>query len=175
MKDEKIGFWPNVLVPTLFPLPRCAIVICCTWRDKMNIGEISKATGLPVKTLRYYEEIGLISPSRAPNGYRLYDAKELEQLQFLSQARAMGFPLEECRSLLALLADRSRASRDVHDLAHTRLLEVQKRIADLKALEMRLEEMMARCRDDDNPDCAILDSLSRFGTKITQPDETRRT
>ena len=66
----------------------------------MKIGDVAKACDLSTKTLRYYEEIGLITAERTGNGYRLYSAKQVEQLRFISRARALGFGLESCRGLL---------------------------------------------------------------------------
>ena len=126
----------------------------------MNIGHASDATGLPVKTIRYYEDIGLVSPHRAANGYRDFDAPQIARLRLLAQARLMGFTLEECRTLVALEADPSRHSRDVRDLAEQNLVSVRKKIADLQALETRLTDLISQCHGDEAPDCAILDGLS---------------
>ncbi|MCC5984656.1 MAG: MerR family transcriptional regulator, partial [Rhodobacteraceae bacterium] len=76
----------------------------------MNIGDVSARTGLPAKTIRYYEDIALITPARAANGYRRFGERDLHRLAFLKRARALGFTVEECRQLLALYEDRSRAS-----------------------------------------------------------------
>jgi Cu(I)-responsive transcriptional regulator len=126
----------------------------------MNIGHASNETGLPVKTIRYYEDIGLVSPDRAENGYRDFDAPQIAQLRLLAQARLMGFSLEECRTLLALEADPTRHSRDVRDLAEQNLVSVREKIANLQALEARLTDLISQCHGDEAPDCAILDGLS---------------
>jgi DNA-binding transcriptional MerR regulator len=83
----------------------------------MNIGEAAAAAGLPPKTIRYYEEIGLIRPARDLNGYRAFSDKDVRRLAFLARARALGFSVEECRDLLALWSDRARASADVKRVA----------------------------------------------------------
>ena len=68
----------------------------------MNIGEVAKACGLPVKTVRYYDDIGLISPrQRSTGGYRQYDKTGLSKLIFVRRARAFGFSIEETRELLS--------------------------------------------------------------------------
>ena len=74
----------------------------------MNIGTASEKTGLPAKTIRYYEEIGLLSPERADNGYRDYSANDVHRLRFLQRARGLGFSVEECRQLLSLYGDKNR-------------------------------------------------------------------
>jgi MerR family copper efflux transcriptional regulator len=77
----------------------------------MRISEVAKRSGLSAKTIRYYEEIGLIDPAnRGPNGYRDYDSAALGQMRFLARARDVGFNLEESRQLLGLLKDSSRQS-----------------------------------------------------------------
>ncbi|OWY04721.1 heavy metal-responsive transcriptional regulator [Thioclava sp. F1Mire-8] len=109
----------------------------------MNIGTAATQAGLPVKTIRYYEDIGLISPDRRANGYRDFSESCVEQLRLLAQARHLGFSLEECRRLLALSADEGRASRDVRALAQENLEAVREKIASLAALEARLEHLIA--------------------------------
>jgi MerR family transcriptional regulator, copper efflux regulator len=83
----------------------------------MNIGAVAQACGLPPKTIRYYEDIGLIRPDRSGNGYREFSDRHLHQLAFISRARGLGFTVVECRALLALYQDRDRASADVKRLA----------------------------------------------------------
>ncbi|OOY06791.1 MerR family transcriptional regulator [Thioclava sp. F28-4] len=125
----------------------------------MNIGTAATQTGLPVKTIRYYEEIGLVTPNRRANGYRDFSDACVEQLRLLAQARHLGFSLEECRRLLSLSADEGRASRDVRALAQQNLEAVRAKIASLSALEAQLQRLIAQCHGDDAPDCAILDDL----------------
>ncbi|RWR10479.1 MerR family transcriptional regulator [Paenirhodobacter populi] len=126
----------------------------------MNIGDITQRTGIPARTLRYYEDIGLVAPARAENGYRDYSAADLDRLMLIAQARHMGFSLDECRRLAALNADPGRASREVRALAQKNLAAVQDRIARLRALETQLRALIAQCHGDDQPDCAILEELS---------------
>lgn len=127
----------------------------------MNITRVSERIGLPVKTIRYYDEIGLVSPRREPNGYRAYDDEDLRRLGFLARARGLGFSLEDCRALMGLYCDPQRASREVRDMAIAHLAELRRKIARMQEMEAALEEMIAACRGDENPDCAILDRLSR--------------
>ena len=88
----------------------------------MNIGDVSKSAGLPAKTIRYYEDIGLITPARDTNGYRSFCDSDVHKLTFLGRARALGFTIENCRDLLALWDDQDRASADVRAIAPTTLL-----------------------------------------------------
>ena len=83
----------------------------------MNVGDAAHRSGLPAKTIRYYEEIGLIAPARAGNGYRDYSGDDIHRLAFLRRARNLGFSIDDCRQLMALYQDRSRASHDVREIA----------------------------------------------------------
>lgn len=126
----------------------------------MNIGRAAKETGLSVKTIRYYEDIGLVDADRSDNGYRDFGSRQITQLRMLAQARHLGFGLEECRQLLDLNADPDRASRDVQALATRNLDAVRSKIRQLLVLEDQLETLIHECDGDDAPDCAILDGLS---------------
>lgn len=126
----------------------------------MNIAEVGKATGLPAKTIRYYEEIGLVQPLRAENGYRSFRERDLHKLAFVGRARSLGFSIEDCRALLALYEDRTRESRDVHRLASEQLARVQAKIVELRVMEALLTGLLANCHNDDRPDCPILGELS---------------
>lgn len=126
----------------------------------MNISDVAKATGLPAKTIRYYEEIGLIQPHRSANGYRSFDETDRHKLQFLARARALGFSIEDCRSLLALWADKSRASADVRRIAQDHLTEIENKIAALRAMQNTLAHLVHACAGDERPDCPILQGLA---------------
>ena len=126
----------------------------------MNISQVAEAAGLPAKTIRYYEEIGLIRPDRGANGYRSFDDNDVHKLTFLGRARALGFSIEECRALLALWEDRARASADVRAIAIDHLARIEAKIADLQAMRDTLGHLVASCAGDDRPDCPILTSLS---------------
>ncbi len=126
----------------------------------MNIGTASDRSGLPAKTIRYYEEIGLIRPDRAQNGYRDYDTAHVHKLRFLHSARSLGFSIEECRHLLALYEDKSRASADVKALAGEKLGEIERKIAELTRLKRTLQVLVHACHGDSRPDCPILEGLA---------------
>ncbi|WP_147114835.1 Cu(I)-responsive transcriptional regulator [Tateyamaria sp. syn59] len=126
----------------------------------MNISQAAEATHLPAKTIRYYEDIGLITPDRGANGYRSFSDTHIHQLTFLARARALGFPVEDCRSLLALWEDRKRASADVRKIAQEHLGAIETKITDLTAMRDTLRHLVKTCAGDDRPDCPILNSLS---------------
>lgn len=129
----------------------------------MNIAEVAARSGLPAKTIRYYEDIGLIRPGRAANGYRAFAETDLHKLAFLGRARSLGFSIEECRRLLALWEDRSRASADVKALAEAHLREIDAKIAELQAMRGTLAALVSCCAGDARPDCPILSDLAGGG------------
>ncbi|AXI40570.1 Cu(I)-responsive transcriptional regulator [Sulfitobacter sp. SK011] len=126
----------------------------------MNISEVSKATGLPAKTIRYYEDIDLIRPMRQANGYRAFRETDLHKLAFVARARSLGFPVESCRSLLALYDDETRASADVKQIAKSHLTEIDQKLAELTAMRDTLRVLVKACAGDDRPDCPILRDLA---------------
>lgn len=125
----------------------------------MRIGEASRASGLPSKTIRYYEEIGLLSSKRLTNGYRDYSATDIQELCFLRRARDLGFSIEDCRSLVALHNDPQRASMDVQRVARHRLAAIDQQLADLESMRKTLLDLVADCPGDQSSDCSILEGL----------------
>jgi Cu(I)-responsive transcriptional regulator len=127
----------------------------------MNISDAATECGLPAKTIRYYEDIGLVSPGRLANGYREYDENDLHKLRFLQRARGLGFSVEDCRVLLSLYEDRNRASSDVKEIAKTHLAEIERKIAELQSLRDTLSDLVQSCHGDDRPNCPIINDLAR--------------
>jgi MerR family transcriptional regulator, copper efflux regulator len=140
----------------------------------MNIGEASRRSGLPPKTIRYYEEVGLISPARARNGYRDYRERDVHLLRFLQRSRSLGFSIEEARKLLALYGDESRHSEDVRAMAHGRIAEIDRKIAELNSLKRALASLAEQCPGDSGPDCPILDEIAGASVAAAPSREERR-
>jgi MerR family copper efflux transcriptional regulator len=126
----------------------------------MNIGQASLQSHLPAKTIRYYEEIFLIKPSRADNGYRDYCDIDIHRLRFLQRSRSLGFNIKECRLLLSLYDDDHRASEDVKAVANDKIVEIDRKIKELKSLKITLTLLADNCHGDDRPNCPIIDDLS---------------
>jgi len=126
----------------------------------MNIKDASAKVGLPAKTIRYYEDIGLITPDRAANGYRDFSDAHLHKLTFLARARGLGFSVDDCRNLLALWEDQSRASADVRAIAKEHLAEIEEKIAGLQDMASTLSNLVNECAGDTRPDCPILTGLA---------------
>jgi MerR family copper efflux transcriptional regulator len=127
----------------------------------VNIGKAAKLTGLTVKTVRYYADIGIIVPQKDHNtGYRDFTNEDVAKLQFIRKARKFDFSIEECRELLALYQDKNRPSRDVKDLTLEKISEIDGKLTELKSLRQQLSQLAASCQGDDRPNCPILDALT---------------
>ncbi len=126
----------------------------------MNIGAAAGKSGVPPKTIRYYESIGLIRPAdRRANGYRSYSLVDMRTLNFIKRARSLGFSVEEVRDLLALWHDKTRTSVAVKALATRHLAALDRKIEELKAMRKAVAHLVERCRGDARPDCPILDNI----------------
>ena len=131
---------------------------------RSRIGTLSQRTGCNIETIRYYERIGLLpAPARSPGRYRLYGTAQLKQLTFIRRARALGFCIDEVRTLLKMADDRKRPCAEVRVVAARHLEEVRDKIADLKAMERVLSETVARCAKGGGSHCPVIDALSRTG------------
>ena len=129
--------------------------------DMQNIGATAAASGVSAKMIRHYEAIGLIGAARRTGaGYRVYDERDVQVLQFIHRSRELGFSLEQIKTLLALWHDKQRASKDVRAMAKQHIAELDRKIADLQAMRRTLETLAAKCHGDERPDCPILDDLS---------------
>lgn len=126
----------------------------------MNIGEVAERSGVPPKTIRYYEDIGLVRPQRSGNGYRSFRETDLHKLAFLGRARALGFSIEDCRNLLSLYEDETRESAQVKTIAEEHLSAIDDKIAQLQEMRETLSHLVEACHGDHRPDCPILKDLS---------------
>ena len=129
----------------------------------MNIGEVATATGIPAKTIRYYESVGLLErPARSAGNYRVYGEREVQTLRFVQRARHLGFSIKEIANLLALWHDRGRASAEVRALAVAHLAEIGRKLAELQSMQATLRHLVEQCHGDARPDCPIIDELATW-------------
>lgn len=139
----------------------------------MNIGAAASSAGVPAKTIRYYEEIGLTAPpARSANGYRAYTDQDIHVLRFVARARGLGFSVEECRKLLALYRDKSRASADVKRVAREHIADIERKIRELDSMRATLATLVRECHGDDRPDCPILEELSGADRRAAPAGDT---
>lgn len=136
----------------------------------MNIGEAARASGVSAKMIRYYEQIGLITPAhRTEASYRTYGDADIHTLRFIRGARDLGFSVEQMRSLLALWHDRSRASADVKAIALDHIAELERKQAAIAAMTATLRHLASHCHGDHRPDCPILDGFAETGEAREAP------
>ena len=126
----------------------------------MNVGTAARRSGLPAKTIRYYEDIGLILPARTQNGYRDYSGDDIHRLTFLRRARGLGFSIENCRQLMALYRDKGRASHDVREIAKGHVEAIEEKVRELESMRATLQKLIRACHGDERPDCPILDDMA---------------
>lgn len=127
----------------------------------MSIGEASAQSGVPAKTIRYYEQIGLIgAAARGTNQYRTYTEADVAILRFVGRARRLGFSVQELKQLVALYRDRGRASADVKSIALHHIEHIDRKLAELQTVRAALADLASRCHGDARPDCPILDELA---------------
>ena len=126
----------------------------------LNIGEAAAASGVSAKSIRHYEESGLIPPAnRTFANYRLYSQKDIHTLRFIRSARALGFSIADIGKLLDLWQDQGRKSIEVKKLALTHVAELDQRIAEMERMRDTLRELARNCHGDTRPDCPILKGL----------------
>ncbi|MBF0307180.1 MAG: Cu(I)-responsive transcriptional regulator [Alphaproteobacteria bacterium] len=127
----------------------------------MNIGAAAAKSGVPAKTIRYYESIGLIpAADRTQGGYRSYTERDVDTLRFVQRARSLGFSVKAVGNLLALWQDRGRASGEVKNVALRHVAEIERKIVELESIRRTLLDLTERCQGDLRPDCPILDGLA---------------
>jgi DNA-binding transcriptional MerR regulator len=125
------------------------------------IGQLSKAAGVGVDAIRFYERVGLMpAPARSPAGYRLYGAGARQRLEFIRRAQALGFSLEEIASLLKLSQPGGSVAK-ARALATTKLDVVESKLAELERLRQALRSLVDQCSGTGDPaHCPILEALS---------------
>ncbi|MGQ3672254.1 MerR family transcriptional regulator [Xanthobacter sp. TB0136] len=125
-----------------------------------SIGKLSRATGVKVPTIRYYEQIGLLAaPERNSGNQRLYDSRARERLAFIRHARELGFPLEAIRELLGLSDDPASSCEQADAIAQRQLAQVEARIERLQALREELERMVHQCAHGTIAECRVIEVL----------------
>lgn len=129
--------------------------------DYLAIGELARRTATKIETIRYYERIGLLpAPARTKGNYRAYSPADLNRLSFIRRSRDIGFSLDQVRALLNLADERDRSCKAVDAIAKEHLVEVNRKIADLRALRRELDSMITQCQCGTIAQCRIIESLS---------------
>jgi len=112
-----------------------------------TVGQVAAMTGIAAKTIRYYEEIGVLPlPGRTAAGYRQYAQPDVDRIRFVGRARALGLPLERLRLLAAALHAGATIRPKLRRLVHEQLIVVQREIGELELLRQELERVSERMR-----------------------------
>ena len=126
----------------------------------LTIGALSRQTRCNIETIRYYERIGLLpAPPRSDGGHRLYGQNHLKRLTFVRRSRELGFKLQEVRGLLQLVDGGDYTCAEVKALTLDHVVEVRRKIADLRKMERVLKDMASQCENEQIPSCPIIDAL----------------
>lgn len=132
----------------------------------MKIGNVSKQTGVPVETIRYYEKIGLLpEPEREDSGYRRYGPDHLRRLLFIKRCRNLDMAQDEIRQLIGLMNQPEAGCQEVDQLLEHHLEHIRQRIAELQDLQQEMQALRAACANEGQvSDCGILNTLKQGGT-----------
>lgn len=125
-----------------------------------SIGELSRRSGVKIPTIRYYEQMGLISaPERTEGNQRRYSKDGMQRLSFIRHSRELGFSIENIKGLLALSQHPEKPCHDAHSMAAQRLEDVRARIAKLQRLERELKRI-SDCDANTVAHCAVIETLA---------------
>jgi MerR family copper efflux transcriptional regulator len=120
----------------------------------MRIGELAEQAGISTKALRYYEQIGILTPApRTPSGYRSYDQTALGRLEFVRAAQAVGLTLGEIRQIIAFRDTGQTPCAHVTDLLQRHAADLDRRIRELQRLRGELRQLAERATTLDPEDC----------------------
>jgi len=140
----------------------------------VNIGEAARLSGVPAKTIRYYEDVGLLPPApRTGNGYRAYGDNDVHVLRFVQRARSLGFSVNECSQLLDLYRNPHRASAEVKALTLHRIAEIDRKMAELAGMRRALVGLAESCHGDSRPECPIIENLAEGAPARAQEKSAR--
>jgi len=129
----------------------------------LKTGELARAAGVHVETIRFYERKGLLpEPPRRSSGYREYPPEAVRRIRFIQRAKELGFTLREIKGLLELRVDPETTCAAVQARAAEKIADVRHKIADLRTIEKALRKLTASCSGNGpKDDCPILNHLEK--------------
>lgn len=124
----------------------------------MKIGEVAKHSGFGIETIRYYEREGLLQPpQRRPSGYRQYDESTVRRLEYIRQAKDLGFTLAEIRELLELSFAAHSSCDHIRQRAEAKIADIEEKIRSLQQMKRSLRKILQRCRAANSiADCPLV-------------------
>lgn len=128
--------------------------------DTLTIGQISRAAGVHVETIRYYQGLGLVrAPQRPAQGFRRYGQADVARLRFIKRAQQLGFTLDEVKALLQL--EDGQSCRETRLLAENKLALIEQRLSDLTRIRRLLKQLIGECESGKRPRaCPIIATLA---------------
>ena len=140
-------------------------------RNVIQIGKVSQQTGLSIDAIRFYEKKRLLDrPPRTEGGFRLFNAQDIERIQFIQRAQQLGFSLPEIRELLVLRRDDGEACSHVRDLLRAKVAIVRNKILELRVLEEQLTKSLRKCErelkasgDSHKGCCPVIEEIAQRG------------
>ena len=131
--------------------------------QRLTIGQVAQKTGIGIETIRFYERKGLINePPRKESGYRQYDNDVIVRLAFIQRTKKLGFSLREIGELLSLRSRSGSTSRDIKQMAETKLADIEDRIKMLQRMKRTLKNLVDKCPGQGpTSQCPILDALDK--------------
>lgn len=127
----------------------------------MEIGDLSRRSGVNIETIRYYERVGVLPrPARQSNGRRTYGEADARRLGFIRHARDLGFDLASVRTLLALQEQPEASCENASRIAQAQLETVENRIASLISLRAELSRMVSECGRGVVSECRVIEALA---------------
>lgn len=128
----------------------------------MNIGEVADLSQVNSKSIRRYEELGIIPKAgRSISGYRQYSMNDVHVLRFVKRARELGFSMKDIKQLVSLWKNKSRPSSQVKSIAKKHVDELEKKVSEIQGMLTTLNQLVKHCHGDHRPDCPILEGLDR--------------
>lgn len=128
--------------------------------ESFRIGEAARLSGCSRESIRHYEKLGLLDPPpRAPNGYRYYPRRAIDELGFIRHGRELGLELETIRQLLALAREPEADCGEADRIASYHLARIEAHIAGLHRLASELRSVVAQCGGGRVADCRIIEAL----------------
>lgn len=119
----------------------------------LKIGEVAKRSNVGIETIRYYERQGLLAePARRPSGYRQYDESVVSRLQFIRNAKELGFTLAEIRELLGLWFDVKTKCVHVRQRSEQKISDIDDKIRSLQKMKRSLKKIISQCENRDAVD-----------------------
>ena len=133
--------------------------------ESFTIGQVARACGVGVETVRFYERQGLIArPARPKVGFRRYSSETVQRILFIQRSKALGFSLREIRTLLSLRVDSARSCDEVRKQAEAKIMDIEQRIGTLRGMRQSLDKLIADCRSHNSKGkCPILEALEKGG------------